>query len=437
MFSPEKIINSFLENNNKRSFVSLSWQKLFKEFFCTLYFQNHLSNHFYRPQPTIICLGKNTNLEVLNLLNLLSHKYSFFKLRQSEPQNINIDLEQGYLLDSKLSSKIQTSDTCMLIGLNPRYEGSKLNLKLRARYLKGNFKVIQLGSLVDLTFSIKNITSNTHILKSLVEGNNLFCQEFINSSNPILISNEEIFKRKDAFGITNMLTFLTKYFTLFSQSNNHSRFNVLHSSLNSVGFINFNGLKAIKNKDFKSAAGIYFINNSFSTSNIKKLLSLKLLNFFQDSTRNNKVLVTQNSSLDAKLIAQLKKGFNLNNHLHLPNSVLFETSGTYLNTEGNANNVTKVIKPLGQAKNDWQIIRKVLSYSKKILFITNFLKNNKLTFNSKNLHYFTNYIGFQYYAISSLNNSAFSSLKAIVEHHQNNLKHKPKQTKIFNSQFRF
>lgn len=79
----------------------------------------------------------------------------------------------------------------------------------------------------------------------------------------------------------------------------------------------------------------------------------------------------------------------------------------------------------------------MLSYSKKILFITNFLKNNKLTFNSNSLHYFMNYVGFQYYAISSLNNSAFSSLKASVEHHQNNLKYKPKQMKVFNSQFRF
>jgi hypothetical protein len=44
MFSPEKIIYSLMDNNKKKLFVSLSWQKLFKEFFCTLYFQNHPSN---------------------------------------------------------------------------------------------------------------------------------------------------------------------------------------------------------------------------------------------------------------------------------------------------------------------------------------------------------------------------------------------------------
>ena len=53
MFSPERIIHGFLKQKSlnymisrkeKKSIVqiNLSWQKLFKEFFCTIYFQNHL-----------------------------------------------------------------------------------------------------------------------------------------------------------------------------------------------------------------------------------------------------------------------------------------------------------------------------------------------------------------------------------------------------------
>jgi len=142
----------------------------------------------------------------------LTQKYSFFKLRQSDSQNLNIDLEQNYLLNSDLKdSKISTTDTCLLIGINPRYEGTKLNLKLRSRYLKGNFNVIQIGSLLNLTFSNTNISSNIKILKSLIEGNNLFCQEFINSVNPLLISNVEIFKREDSFGLIDMLKLLIRH----------------------------------------------------------------------------------------------------------------------------------------------------------------------------------------------------------------------------------
>lgn len=286
------------------------------------------------------------------MLNALSRKYSFFKLRQAESQNINVDLEQNYFLGSNLDKKISMSDTCLLIGVNPRYEGSQLNLRLRSRYLKGNFELIQIGSLVNLTFSNANITSNTKVLKHLVGGNNLFCQKFVNSSNPILISNAEIFKREDSFGLTNMLNFLTKYINLFSQSSSQNRLSILNPSLNSVGFTNFNSLKTIKNKDLRNTTGIYFINNSFSTSNVKKLLNLKLLNFFQDYTCTNKILITQNSNLDTKLIAQMKKGFHFKNHIHLPNTVFFENSGTYLSTEGKFSKIAKIIKPSGQTKND-------------------------------------------------------------------------------------
>ena len=342
-----------------------------------LYFQSHLLKQFYRPYQIIICINGSTDSKFLNLLNILNRKYSFFKLRQSESQNINVGLEQNYFLGSNLDKKISMSDTCLLIGVNPRYEGSKRNLKLRSRYLKGNFEVIQIGSLINLTFSNTNITNNIKILKSLIGRNNLFCQNFVHSSNPILISNAEIFKRKDSFVLTNILKNLTKYINLFSQSGSQNRLSILNPSLNSVGFANFNSLKTIKSKDLKNATGIYFINNSFSTSNVKKLLNFKLLNFFQDYTCTNKILITQNSNLDMKLIAQMKEGFRFKTHVHLPNNVFFESSGAYLNTEGRANKVTKIINPSGQTKNDWQIIRKLFSYSKKFLFITNFFKTDK------------------------------------------------------------
>ena len=55
-------------------------------------------------------LSTNTNLEVLSLLQLLSQKYSFFQLK-------------------KLNLWILTE-------INPKYEGSKSNLKLKSRYLR-------------------------------------------------------------------------------------------------------------------------------------------------------------------------------------------------------------------------------------------------------------------------------------------------------------
>jgi len=397
-----------------------------------------LLKHYFQPCNITICLNRNISIEVLNLLHILTHKHSFFKLRQSESSNLNVDLEENFLLNSSLDeAKLATSDTCILLGVNPRYEGSKLNLKLKSRYLKGNFKTIAIGSLFNLTFSNITLSSNIQILKSLVEGNNLFCQEFVNSSNPVLISSAEIFKREDIYGISNMVKSLTKHINLYSQGTDQCRLNILNSTLNDAGFANFNDFKAIKNKDFRNSAGIYFINSSFSTSNMKKLLNLKLLNFFQSYKHKNKLLITQDSNLELKQLTKFKKNFDITNHLHLPNTVFFENSGTYINTEGHINKVVKVITPLGQARNDWQIVRKVFSYSKKILFLTNFLKNNKIVFNSKNIRQFKNYAGLQYYAVSNLNNLTFQFLKKVTKFHLENFKFKPAQKKLFKSQLRF
>lgn len=438
LFSPEKIIYSLLDNNTNKTFISLSWQKLFKEFFCILYFQNQLFKHSYKPHQVTICLNETISLEVLNLLNTLAHKYSFFKLRQSEPQNTNIDLEKNYLLNSDLnSSKILTSNTCILIGINPRYEGSKLNLKLRSRYLKGNFNILKIGSLLNLTFSNTNLTSNTQTLKSLTEGNSLICQELVNCLNPILISNTELFKRKDSFCLTNILDFLINYINLFSQSNNKSQLNILNATLSDVGLKNFNRFKPIEKKDFKNSFGIYFINNSFLTPNLNKWLNLKLLNFFQDYKQKNKILITQSNNLETKLLVQFKKNFNINNHLHLPNTVIFESSGTYINTEGYLSKVTKVLTPLGQVKSDWQIIRKILSYSKKILSVTNFFQNNKLVYTPNTVYQFEKYMGFQYYAVSNASNLAFKILKKIISYRLNSQIFKYKQKKVYTSQLRF
>ena len=436
MFSPERIIHNFLETTDK-SFASLSWRKLFKEFFYILYFQKHLSFHFLKPYKIIICLGANTNLEVLTLLQLLSQKYSFFQLRKPNRQNINIDFEQNYLLNSSLNKvEMSQSNLCVLIEVNTRYEGSKLNLKLKSRYSKGNFKILNIGSLINLTFSNINISSNIKILKSITEGNSFYCQEFVNSLQPIFITSTEILKRNDSFGLIIMLTTLTEYVKIVSRSN-QSYLNFLNPTLNDSGFLNFKNIKPIQNNDLKTSSGVFFINNSFETSNIKKLLNLKLLNFFKNDNSNGKILLTQNNNINVNLITQFKQSFNLKTHLHLPNSVFFETSGTFMSTEGSLQKTVKIISSLGQVKTDWQIIRKLISYSNQMLVINQFLKNNKISFNSNTISHHRNFIGFQYYAVANFTSLAFKLLKKINNRALCHFRFKKPQKKLYNSQVRF
>ena len=72
-----------------------------------------------------------------------------------------------------------------------------------------------------------------------------------------------------------------------------------------------------------------------------------------------------------------------------------------------------------------------------MLYVTNFLKENKLVFNSNTVCYFENYIGFQYYAVSNLNSLAFKFLKKVTKCHLDLEVFKAKQRKLYNSQLRF
>ena len=72
-----------------------------------------------------------------------------------------------------------------------------------------------------------------------------------------------------------------------------------------------------------------------------------------------------------------------------------------------------------------------------MLYVTNFWKNNKIMFNSKAITRFENYIGFQYYAVSTLTNIGFQLLKKVAKYSVGFQKFKYKQRKIYKSQLRF
>lgn len=72
-----------------------------------------------------------------------------------------------------------------------------------------------------------------------------------------------------------------------------------------------------------------------------------------------------------------------------------------------------------------------------MLFLTHYYKKTNITFNSNKFSQYTNFIGFQYYAVSNLNNLAFSLLKTIVGYSKNTSTFKQRKKKLYNSQFRY
>ena len=393
MFSPERVLEGFILKGNNEYNKSVLWNVLLTEIVNTLYFQDHLNKHFFNINYLTIVFGLNSSLEVLNLLILFSKKYSFIKLRKINGHIKSVDFEHNLLLNS--SNNLQKSNLCFLIGVNTRYEGSYLNIKLRQRHLKGDFKIVSLGSFIDLTIPVSYSGLNIKTIKSLSEGNHFLCQDIVNSKNPIFILSSEIYKRKDFSGLSGMFKFLSSEFSgsLFKE------FNILNSSLNEVGVNYLQNFKSLSIKDLNKSNGIYFINAKVNSSDtLNNLIDLKVLNYFILNNKRPFFCFDQNSSVSTNIPKYLLLNQSCYNYINLPNNVFFESNGTFINTEGHFKKVVKFLPSSKQSKEDWQILRKIFSYSKKINYTSNYRFNSIIHFNNNTFNNYKNFIGFLYFA---------------------------------------
>lgn len=395
-----------LNYKNKKSF----WTSLFYKILESTYIINHC-NKLNVIKTYFVIIFDNVSLEVLNLLLILQKSYSFIKLRKVEQNYLNNDLELDFQLNVASNKiKLNSSTFCLLLSINPRYEGYYLNLNLRQRFLKGNFKCLSIGSLVDISFPVTFLGSNIKILQTFSEGNSLACQEFICATNPLIVYSSELSKRSDSNYITQLLKSL-KYSGKKKKSWNN--LNVLSSSLTEAGNNYLEKIKGITNKDINTANTLYFINvNAESSSFFNKITILNLLtyNLCNSITNKNTLVLDQNykthnnKHLLQKIFSDKKEFFN--NYNSLPISAFYENEETFINTEGMFKRTTKLLSRK-KTRNGWQIIKKLLKYNREYLLSFDNKDNSILFFNSNQIINYKNYTNFQSYASKTLSNLSF------------------------------
>jgi len=385
---------SYSLNENTKTDIA----DIFKNLIQTLYIFDHCSKQNNKVFFFTIVF-ENLSLEVLSILLMISKNYSFIKLRRAENLNINNDLESNFQLNLS-KHKLNSSDLCLLISNNPRYEGYYLNLNLRQRFLKGNFKCLSIGSLIDLTFPVSFLGSNFKILKDIGEGKSLTCQDLKFSKNLIFVFNNELFKRNNSENVLEIVKFL-KYSNILNKTWNGS--NILNPSLKETGTQALAKLAPFTTKDLNFSGSLYFLNVATNNlPNLKKIINTKLLNV--------------NLSIPSMV---LDHNINNNNHFsffnhlnpsqkyfYLPHDTFYENEETFISTDGFIKRTTKLILKK-KAKNNWQILRKFNQNIKKDLLFLDRNNNHNLDFNSKKIVDFKNFINFHYYATQTLTNLSF------------------------------
>lgn len=395
------IFDKSVDENTKLGSVSVKtvkqWETLFHTIKKTFYVFN-ICNLKHASRSFFLIVFENASIEVLNFLSLICQMNSFIKVRRVEKISMDTDLEQSFQMNSATSlSKLSSSSLCLLIGTNSRYEGSYLNLKLRQRYLKGNFKLLTIGSLLDLTFPISFLGSDVLTLKNVSEGNHSFCKDIVSSENPLFITNSETFKHSNMQNFLNTLKVL-KYSNTLNKV--WYGFNVLNSSLSETGLYAFSRFSSLTLKDLLSFSSFYSLNvNLNSVASIHSITKSRLLRYNNSNSFLNEHLFI-NQSFDSSI----KNSFqfvSFKNYLYLPKSTFFETQETYINSEGFRKIGSKLIFKKNQ-KSDWQLLRK-FAHNLFVCGNVTCVKDNQILFyNSKSLFDFKNFINFHFQATQNL-----------------------------------
>jgi hypothetical protein len=375
------------------------WGNLFKNLNKTFYVSN-MCNFKYAKRYFFLIIFENISIEILNFLSLVSQINSFIKVKRAENPRVNSDFEANFQINSATSlSKLSASSLCLLVGVNPRYEGSHLNLKLRQRYLKGNFKLLVLGPLLDLTFPVTFLGSSIYTLKSISEGNHVLCKDIINSENPMFVTNTDTFKH------SNTQEFFTN-FKVLNHSNTLNEIwngsNILNSSLYETGVYTFSRFSSLTLKDLISFSSFYALNVDLdSVSCIKAVTESRLLKY-KNLTKNLPVKLFLNQNPNP-MASNVSKFLVFKKYLYLPSSTFFETRETFVNAEGFRKIGSKFIFKKN-TKSDWQLLRK---------FVQNFalcdnvgsVKDNQILFyGNASLFDFKNFISFHFQASQNLTN---------------------------------
>ena len=272
----------------------------------------------FNKSPNILALaGDLINLETLfcakELVSNLGGKTECRIADTCIPPN-----DRGLYAGTVPISEITNSEIIFIIGSNPRVEAPVLNARIRNSWLKGA-EVNLVGEKSDLTYEYNHLGTNLSELDKITKSKtNLFKNKRI-----LIILGQGIFSRKDGYDALEVVK-------KFKESLNAELLS-LHIAASRVGAMDLN-----------------FVSDLGYTSSIE--WSDIILNIGMDEydLPKSKFVIYQGSHGD--------RGANRADVI-LPSCAFPEESGIYVNTEGRPQISLKACEKIGEARENWAIIR--------------------------------------------------------------------------------
>jgi NADH-quinone oxidoreductase chain G len=315
-------------------------------------------------------IGPQADVESIVLLNFLIKKFNGQFIDFDNFSMSNIDFKSFYLFNSNFKN-LENADICLLLGVNPRIEGAILNLRLRKRYLAGNFKIASFGSYFDMSIPTYNLGSTFSALLKFVEGKHVFSKYFAKAKKPIIIIGQsllEVLGEKELYSILKTL--------------------IKNTACLNKGWC---GINILNNKASDSGKYEIGVKTSLNTRVPFKVLY---------SIGNGKV---HRFSPSTFIVYQ---GYQANNttqnvDLILPGKAFTEKISTFVNSEGRYQLTKSAISSPTTSKDDWSILYAILDKLNCVSYIQTRLASNYLRYVTESLKRENNNNGLKLFNISS------------------------------------
>nr|YP_009476589.1 NADH dehydrogenase subunit 11 [Chroomonas placoidea]AVM81082.1 NADH dehydrogenase subunit 11 [Chroomonas placoidea] len=312
----QRLYEPLLKQNGK--FEAISWQEALTQIVLRL---TSITNSYQIGAN----IGSQADLESIFLLKYLIEKKQGVFLNSERPAMNSIDFQSSYLFNSTIN-KLDEADLCLLLGVNPRLEGAIINLRLRKRYLSGNFKTACFGSALDLTFPVYNFGSTLKSLVRFLEGQHAFCEHFSRAKKPVVIVGKSFFQTLGEKQARLLFSILLK------------NTNLVKNKWKGLNFLNENA-----SDSGKLELGVR--TNMGNFPELKFLYCLGESNFVNVSKTNFVVYQGHQGNATAVL-----------SNLILPSSSFVEKNSFFVNVEGRYQKTKAALLSPGKAKSDWSIL---------------------------------------------------------------------------------
>ncbi len=311
----------------KGKFVEASWSDAF------VAIQRHLRG--LKGSEIAAIVGDQADMESMKALKdlLAKRRSNRVECRQDSAAHDAAN-RAGYIMNSMIKG-LDEADYVLLVGANIRCDAPVINTRILKNVKGRGLSVGVIGDTSELNFRVEDHGNDPSIITKLSNGRHAISKKLKAAKKPMIIVGDAALCRSDGAAILAELSRLAEQ---YCNTEDWNGFNVLHTAASRVGGLDL-GLT--------TEGGVESILVDAEAGDLKAVILLGA-----DEIDTSRLAKTFTVYLGTHGDAGVSRA-----NVILPAAAYTEKSGTYANTEGRLQRTERAVPPLGDAREDWAILR--------------------------------------------------------------------------------